>query len=248
MRLSAAQTGMGTELGQAGSTRPPNTECEGQRRHAATISPNQEESGVPSSSVNTTISPRAASRRPRFNALHFPGVGSRSMERGKRCANSRRTAEVSSVLALSTTTKLTDRLPVLTRHMASSVSRRIEARLKVGIKTLRSVMDITSAPPLDQLPLLRQPHLFSRRPESMNTRQTLAAQCQAPDFLFENIGSHGDVMPLVAIAAELVRRGHRCQLLANEHFRTEATARGIGFYAIAHERTHGEIPGNGTLS
>ena len=55
-------------------------------------------------------------------------------------------------------------------------------------------------------------------------------------------------MPLIGIAAELVRRGYRCQLLANEHFRAEASARGIGFYAIAHERTHAEIPGNGTLS
>lgn len=75
----------------------------------------------------------------------------------------------------------------------------------------------------------------------MDTRQTLAVQRQAPDFLFENIGSHGDVMPLVAIAAELVRRGHRCQLLANEHFRTEATARGIGFFPNTPARTHGEI-------
>lgn len=71
---------------------------------------------------------------------------------------------------------------------------------------------------------------------------------RAPDFLFENVGSHGDVMPLVHVAAELVRRGHRCQLLANEHFRGEATSRGIGFFANAHERTHGEIEGNGVVS
>src|SRR4051812_776415 len=77
----------------------------------------------------------------------------------------------------------------------------------------------------------------------MNTaqRKPLAAQRQAPDFLFENVGSHGDIMPLVVIAAELVRRGHRCQLLANEHFRTEATARGIGFFPNTRARTHGEI-------
>lgn len=70
---------------------------------------------------------------------------------------------------------------------------------------------------------------------------------QAPDFLFENVGSHGDIMPLLAIAAELVRRGHRCQLLANEHFRAEAAARGVGFFPIARERTHGEIHGSGEL-
>src|SRR6185295_17477374 len=243
IRLSAAHTGMGTELGHAGSTRPPKTECEGQRRQVAAISSNHEGSGVPSSSVNTTISPRVAWRRPWFKALHLPGVGSRSTESGKRRANSRRTAGVSSVLALSTTTKLTDRLPVRTRHMASSVSRRIEARLKVGIKTVRSVMDITSVPTLGQLRLLWQPYLCSRRPESMNPphRKPLAAHRQAPDFLFENVGSHGDVMPLIAIAAELVRRGHRCQLLANEHFRAEAAARGIGFFANTAARTHGEI-------
>jgi rhamnosyltransferase subunit B len=75
----------------------------------------------------------------------------------------------------------------------------------------------------------------------MYTRQTLAAQRRAPDFLFENVGSHGDIMPLIAIAAELVSRGHRCQLLANEHFRTECTTRGIGFFANTPARTHGEI-------
>jgi UDP:flavonoid glycosyltransferase YjiC (YdhE family) len=63
---------------------------------------------------------------------------------------------------------------------------------------------------------------------------------RAPDFLFENLGSHGDVMPLLGIAAELVRRGHRCQLLANEHFRAEAGARGVGFHAISSKRTHDE--------
>lgn len=76
----------------------------------------------------------------------------------------------------------------------------------------------------------------------------MTEQRQAPDFVFENVGSHGDVMPLLAIAGELVRRGHRCQLLANEHFRAEASARGVGFYSIAHERTHGEIKGKGVVS
>jgi len=61
---------------------------------------------------------------------------------------------------------------------------------------------------------------------------------RAPHFLFENIGSHGDILPLIGIAAELVRRGQRCQLLANEHFRAQAVARGIGFQAITTQRTH----------
>jgi rhamnosyltransferase subunit B len=67
---------------------------------------------------------------------------------------------------------------------------------------------------------------------------------RAPDFLFENVGSHGDIMPLLSVAAELARRGHRCQLLANEHFRTDAIAQGLGFYANASERIHAAVPGS----
>lgn len=59
----------------------------------------------------------------------------------------------------------------------------------------------------------------------------------APEFVFENLGSHGDIMPLLAIAAELVRRGHSCVLLANEHFRDEAHARGVAFHATSDKRT-----------
>lgn len=64
---------------------------------------------------------------------------------------------------------------------------------------------------------------------------------RAPDFLFENVGSHGDIMPLLSVAAELVRRGYRCQLLGNEHFRKEAGARGVGFHATTLRRTHDEL-------
>lgn len=67
-------------------------------------------------------------------------------------------------------------------------------------------------------------------------------QERAPDFVFQNEGSHGDVMPLLSIAAELVRRGHRCQLLANEHFRAPAAQCGVGFHATTTERTHSETP------
>jgi len=64
---------------------------------------------------------------------------------------------------------------------------------------------------------------------------------KAPDFLFENVGSHGDIMPLLSVAAELVRRGYRCQLLGNEHFRAEAGAYGVGFHASTLRRTHDEL-------
>ena len=61
---------------------------------------------------------------------------------------------------------------------------------------------------------------------------------RAPEFLFENVGSHGDVMPFLNVAAELARRGRRCQLLANEHFRPLAEAHGVGFHAHTTARTH----------
>jgi rhamnosyltransferase subunit B len=67
---------------------------------------------------------------------------------------------------------------------------------------------------------------------------------KAPQFVFENVGSHGDIMPLLSIAAELVRRGHRCQLLGNEHFRAAALGQGVGFHANARERTHSAVPGS----
>lgn len=66
----------------------------------------------------------------------------------------------------------------------------------------------------------------------------------APEFLFENVGSHGDVMPFLHVAAELVRRGRRCQLVANEHFRAAALAHRVGFHAHTTSRTHGETPGD----
>src|SRR5262245_54193025 len=60
-----------------------------------------------------------------------------------------------------------------------------------------------------------------------------SGSASAPQFLFENFGSRGDIAPLIAIAGELVRRGHRCQLLANERFRGEAERAGIRFWATS---------------
>jgi len=59
-----------------------------------------------------------------------------------------------------------------------------------------------------------------------------------PQFLFENFGSRGDVVPFINIASELVRRGYRCTLLANEHFEAEALAEGIHFRATSSDRIH----------
>lgn len=64
------------------------------------------------------------------------------------------------------------------------------------------------------------------------------ASARAPHFLFEGVGSRGDIAPLISIAGELARRGYRCRLLANEHFGAEATSRGITFSATTSWRVN----------
>lgn len=59
---------------------------------------------------------------------------------------------------------------------------------------------------------------------------------RSPQFLFEGVGSRGDVVPLLSIAAEMVRRGYDCGLLANEHFRSEALGQGVAFTATTSRR------------
>jgi rhamnosyltransferase subunit B len=48
-------------------------------------------------------------------------------------------------------------------------------------------------------------------------------------FVFVAVGTHGDVLPPLAIAAELARRGTECHLVADHRFESSARARGIGF-------------------
>lgn len=50
-----------------------------------------------------------------------------------------------------------------------------------------------------------------------------------PRFVFEGVGSRGDIAPLFEIAAELVRRGHQAHVLGNARFETEARAHGVAF-------------------
>jgi rhamnosyltransferase subunit B len=54
---------------------------------------------------------------------------------------------------------------------------------------------------------------------------------QRPRFVFEGVGSRGDIAPLIEIAAELVRRGHEAHVLGNQRFEAEAIARGVTFTA-----------------
>lgn len=46
------------------------------------------------------------------------------------------------------------------------------------------------------------------------------------------LGSLGDVNPMIALCAELARRGHRTQLLSNSHFEDEAQAAGVAFSSV----------------
>jgi len=52
------------------------------------------------------------------------------------------------------------------------------------------------------------------------------------NFLFLTNGSDGDVHPFVGLGRELMRRGHRVTLFANEHFDGLATRSGLGFVPI----------------
>lgn len=54
-------------------------------------------------------------------------------------------------------------------------------------------------------------------------------------FVFETIGTRGDVAPLLAVAQELRRRGHAAALLAPTAFAAEAAELGIHFVPITDE-------------
>lgn len=52
-------------------------------------------------------------------------------------------------------------------------------------------------------------------------------------FIFATLGTKGDLLPVMAVAAEMVRRGHRCSMLANESFEPLAARHGIRFCPVA---------------
>jgi rhamnosyltransferase subunit B len=52
------------------------------------------------------------------------------------------------------------------------------------------------------------------------------------------IGTHGDVFPLLGIAAELARRGHTVTFLANDHFRTTIERHGVAFHSLGSEEEY----------
>jgi len=55
------------------------------------------------------------------------------------------------------------------------------------------------------------------------------------DLIFESIGTTGDVAPLLAVARELQRRGHVCELLTNATHSAAATAAGVRMTAVAEQ-------------
>ena len=54
-------------------------------------------------------------------------------------------------------------------------------------------------------------------------------------FVFETIGTRGDIAPLLALAHELRRRGHDASLLAPSAFASEAAELGVHFVSITNE-------------
>jgi rhamnosyltransferase subunit B len=54
-------------------------------------------------------------------------------------------------------------------------------------------------------------------------------------FVFQGLGTRGDIAPLASVGAELVRRGHECHLLANEAFGGEVATSGLRFACITRQ-------------
>jgi len=59
-----------------------------------------------------------------------------------------------------------------------------------------------------------------------------------PLFILEGLGTSGDVLPLLALAAELRRRGHDCAVLANASFEARAADAGVSFTAVAPQQVN----------
>jgi UDP:flavonoid glycosyltransferase YjiC (YdhE family) len=60
-------------------------------------------------------------------------------------------------------------------------------------------------------------------------------------FVFLGVGTTGDVLPLLAMAGEMSRRGHECHLLANEPFAAQAHAADVGFVPIAPKQSNNVV-------
>lgn len=66
-------------------------------------------------------------------------------------------------------------------------------------------------------------------------------------FVFAGIGTKGDVLPLLALAEELQRRGHACDVLANDVFAEQAHNRGLGFLGVTTEQKNNLVDHDANL-
>jgi rhamnosyltransferase subunit B len=62
-----------------------------------------------------------------------------------------------------------------------------------------------------------------------------------PKIVLAGIGTKGDLLPLLALGRELVRRGHQCHLLGNEGAAALAASHGLGFTPVTVEQTDNTV-------
>lgn len=60
-------------------------------------------------------------------------------------------------------------------------------------------------------------------------------------FLFSSVGSHGDVLPLLAIAQEMRARGHRATLVAGHGYKKAASASDVEYIPLSDCDQHQEV-------
>jgi UDP:flavonoid glycosyltransferase YjiC (YdhE family) len=60
----------------------------------------------------------------------------------------------------------------------------------------------------------------------------------APKFVFSGTGTRGDLLPMLAMAAEMQRRGHDCHVLANDPSGAAARELGVPFTSTAPAQTN----------
>jgi UDP:flavonoid glycosyltransferase YjiC (YdhE family) len=60
-------------------------------------------------------------------------------------------------------------------------------------------------------------------------------------FIVSSIGTQGDLQPMLALAEELVRRGHRCHMLGSASAEARATERGVEYTTISPTQTNNVV-------
>jgi rhamnosyltransferase subunit B len=60
-------------------------------------------------------------------------------------------------------------------------------------------------------------------------------------FLMTALGSYGDVLPIVGLAAALQQRGHEVSVIANPHFRPVVESAGVGYLPLGSEQEYDDL-------